>query len=497
MLSISKRYVATHALKKVSLAVNRGEVMALVGENGAGKSTLMKILSGAEQADEGQVLINGRAVAISSPRVAQSLGISMIYQELELAEHLSVAENILVGREPSTKLGFVAYDRLYKDSRRIMEDLHIQLDPREKVTRLSIASKQMVEIAKAVSMNANVVIMDEPTSSLPSVSTSGIDEVSILMELIDRLKSRGIAVIYVSHRLHEVFRVSDRIAVLRDGQLMAILSNKEATHAEVVRLMVGRELMDFYGKPTKRDIGPVAMNVDVLGENNSVVSSFSVRKGEILGIAGLIGAGRTELALAIFGYSHEYKVHIRMGDMSGSFVSPQEAVKARLGYVPEDRKLQGLFLNMAIRPNISSAVSKRISRFGLISRRRDNQLSAECMERLHIRAAGTEQLAKELSGGNQQKTVLARWLSANPKVLILDEPTRGIDVGAKAEIYTLMHQLTAQGIAIIMISSELPEILGMSDRILVMRQGKIVGSVDTDATEEKIMNLATGAEKTE
>lgn len=497
MLGISKRYVATHALKKVSLAVNRGEVLALVGENGAGKSTLMKILSGAEQADEGQVLINGGAVAISSPRAAQSLGISMIYQELELAEHLSVAENMLVGREPSTKLGFVAYDRLYKDSRRIMEDLHIQLDPREKVGKLSIASKQMVEIAKAVSMSANVVIMDEPTSSLPSASTSGIDEVSILMELINRLKGRGIAVIYVSHRLQEVFRVSDRIAVLRDGQLMAILSTLKATHAEVVRLMVGRELMDFYGKPTKQDIGPVAMNVDVLGKNNAVVSSFSVRKGEILGIAGLIGAGRTELALSIFGFSREYKVHVRMGDMSGSFNSPQEAVKAGLGYVPEDRKLQGLFLNMAIRPNISSAVAKRISRFGLISRRRDDQLSAEFMERLHIRAAGTGQLAKELSGGNQQKTVLARWLAANPKVLILDEPTRGIDVGAKAEIYTLMHQLSAQGIAIIMISSELPEVLGMSDRILVMRQGKIVGSVDTDATEEKIMNLATGAEKRE
>ena len=495
MIDMSKRYGATQALDTVSLTVHAGEVMALVGENGAGKSTLMKILAGAVPADSGYVRINGETVDVPDPRTAQELGIAAIYQELELSEDLSVAENIFVGRESESRFGVINYGKLYNRAQTLIDELHIKVDPSARVKDLSIASKQMVEIARAISMNANVVIMDEPTSSLPSVSTGEIDEVSILMGLIDRLRKRGIAVIYVSHRLEEILRISDRMTVLRDGRLVEVFETAKTSPQELVTAMVGRDLKDFYGVARTTTPGSTLAEIEVLDDEGNRIDGFEVREREILGISGLIGAGRSELALSLFGAEKLFRVRVTIDGRSAVFTAPSEAIKAGIGYLPEDRKLQALFLDKAIRMNIAAAVPKRVSRFGILSRTKENALGNKSIEDLNIRTSGLDQRARFLSGGNQQKVVLARWLAVKPKLLILDEPTRGIDVGAKTEVYNLMKTAADDGLAILMISSELPEILAMSDRVLVMRQNEIAGIVDRDeADQERLMSLATGAE---
>lgn len=497
MRRIGKTFPGVKALDSVDFELRAGEVMALVGENGAGKSTLLKILAGVHQQDEGEISVAGRAVEISDPQDSQRLKIAMIHQELNLAEHLSVAENVFVGREPRTKLGFVDSRSMNRETRKVFEEsLHTaDIDPRAEVRQLSIAQKQLVEIARALSLQADIMVMDEPTSSLSD------SEVRVLLELVGQLRDGGLAVIYVSHRLEEVFEVGDRVTVLRDGQLVGVHSTQETTPDEIVKMMVGRELEDLYGEAAETpspEGGPEGgLEVrDLVLSGTSQGLSLRVRAGEIVGLSGLMGAGRTELARAIFGADpiDGGTVLVEGEEVPGG--SPARVIEAGIGYVPEDRKLQGLFLDMSVRKNISAASSQHVGRVGFIRSRDDQRLAEEARDRLKIRAGSVEQSVRDLSGGNQQKVVLAKWMAVGPRVLILDEPTRGVDVGGKAEIYALIRQMAEQGMALMVISSELPEVLGISDRVLVMRGGTLVGELSgSEANEEKVMALAMGTAK--
>jgi ABC-type sugar transport system ATPase subunit len=496
MRGIKKAFPGVQALDGVDLIVKPGEVMALVGENGAGKSTLIKILAGVHLQDEGEIEINHELVSITDPRHSQQLGVAVIYQELNLAEHVSVAENIFVGREFRNRLGFINYPMMYAKTQEWLDTLQINVDPRTEIRRLSIARKQMVEIAKALSLDARIIVMDEPTSSLPSAMTNPNEknEVEVLLNLIQQLRDQGKAIIYISHRMEEVFRISDRITVLRDGKLVGVRETRQTTPDEVVSMMVGRNLEDLYGEPEDRIPGEKVLEVRGLKRHGeSETYDFEVRGGEILGVAGLIGSGRTEMMRALFGADKSDAGEVTVNGRSIQIRTPEDAIRAGIGYLPEDRKLQGLFLKKAISANMTAANLETISRNGFLNARAEKEISKKYVEQLNIRTPSIEQLAKNLSGGNQQKVVLAKWLSVQPKVLILDEPTRGIDVGAKVEIYSLMRELARQGIAVVMISSELPEVLGMSDRIIILREGKLVGELTRGvATEEKIMALATG-----
>lgn len=496
MRDIKKAFPGVQALDGVDLIVKPGEVMALVGENGAGKSTLIKILAGVHLQDEGEIEINHELVSITDPRHSQQLGVAVIYQELNLAEHVSVAENIFVGREFRNRLGFINYPMMYAKTQEWLDTLQINVDPRTEIRRLSIARKQMVEIAKALSLDARIIVMDEPTSSLPSAMTNPNEknEVEVLLNLIQQLRDQGKAIIYISHRMEEVFRISDRITVLRDGKLVGVRETRQTTPDEVVSMMVGRNLEDLYGEPEDRIPGEKVLEVRGLKRHGeSETYDFEVRAGEILGVAGLIGSGRTEMMRALFGADKSDAGEVTVNGRSIQIRTPEDAIRAGIGYLPEDRKLQGLFLKKAISANMTAANLETISRNGFLNARAEKEISMKYVEQLNIRTPSIEQLAKNLSGGNQQKVVLAKWLSVQPKVLILDEPTRGIDVGAKVEIYSLMRELARQGIAVVMISSELPEVLGMSDRIIILREGKLVGELTRGvATEEKIMALATG-----
>lgn len=493
MRRIGKTFPGVKALDGVDFELRAGEVMALVGENGAGKSTLLKILAGVHQQDEGEISVAGQAVEISDPQDSQRLKIAMIHQELNLAEHLSVAENVFVGREPRTKLGFVDSRTMNRDTRRLFEEsLHTaDIDPRVEVRRLSIAQKQLVEIARALSLEADIMVMDEPTSSLSD------SEVRVLLELVGQLRDGGLAVIYVSHRLEEVFEVGDRVTVLRDGQLVGVHSTEETTPDEIVKMMVGRELEDLYGEAAETPSSETGLEVrDLVLSGASQGLSLRVRTGEIVGLSGLMGAGRTELARAVFGADpvDGGTVLVEGEEVPGG--SPAKAIEAGIGYVPEDRKLQGLFLDMSVRKNITAASSQHVGRIGFIRTRDDQRLAEDAKDRLKIRAGSVEQSVRDLSGGNQQKVVLAKWMAVGPRVLILDEPTRGVDVGGKAEIYALIRQMAQQGMALMVISSELPEVLGVSDRVLVMRGGLLVGELSgSEANEEKVMALATGTAK--
>lgn len=496
MQGIRKAFPGVQALDGVDFEVRPGEVMALMGENGAGKSTLIKILSGAHSADEGQISINGQPAKITSPKDAQDLGVAVIYQELNLAESVSIAENIFVGREFRNRFGFVDNRAMNSHAREWLQALHIDIDPRLMVRKLGIARKQMVEIAKALSLDASIIVMDEPTSSLPTATSqpTELNEVEVLLEMISKLRDRGKAIIYISHRMGEVFRISDRITVLRDGKLVGVRNTVETNPDEIVAMMVGRKLEDLYGVRSKTQIGEKVLEVRGLNQAGELYNiNFDVRSGEILGLAGLIGAGRTETAMAVFGAVKRDSGEILINNQPVPIHSPKDAIKAGLGYLPEDRKLQGLFLKMAIRLNVSAADLSQVSRSGFLRTNLERELSLRFVKQLNIRTPSIEQRARNLSGGNQQKVVIAKWLSVRPKVIIMDEPTRGVDVGAKIEIYNLMHEMASQGMALVMISSELPEILGMSDRILVLREGRAMGELTrAEATEEKIMALATG-----
>lgn len=490
MRGIVKRYPGVTALHGVDFVVEPGEVMALVGENGAGKSTLLKILAGAEHADDGSIEVRGEPTAVESPRDAQRLGISVIYQELNLAEHLSVAENIFVGREPRTRWGTVDFAEMARRSRELLVKLGVSASPRTVVGRLNVARRQMVEIAKALSMDARVIVMDEPTSSLTE------QEVQTLLKLVRELRESGVSVIYVSHRMREIFEITDRVTVMRDGRLVGVRRTDDVTPEQIVSMMVGRELTDLYGDQARLTVQDARPVLEVRGLNAGPRVKdvgFVVRPGEIVGFAGLVGAGRSETAHAIFGSLPRHSGEVFIAGEHLSPRHPGEAIRAGVGLVPEDRKLQGLFLGLPVRTNVSSASLRDVCRGWFVLRRREAALASRQAEALNLRASAIDVPVRTLSGGNQQKVVLARWLARQPRVLLLDEPTRGVDVGAKAEIYRIIRAIAGRGVGVVVISSELIEVLGISDRIIVMREGRVVGELDgATATEEQVMSLATG-----
>ncbi len=488
MEHISKAFPGVQAVDDVTLEVMPGEIHALVGENGAGKTTLMKILTGALRPDRGRIILRGQPVHIETPADAQHLGISMIHQELALISALNVGQNIFLGREPAGVLpGTVNWPDLYREAERQLAQLGLNLDPTTPLTALSIAEQQMVEIAKALSLNADLIVMDEPTSALTERETE------TLFEVMRSLRERGVSIIFITHRLEEVFEVADRVTVLRDGRWVATVEIEDVGADDVVRMMVGRELGEMYPK-TDVVIGDVVLRVEGLSRTGVLHDiTFELRRGEIVGMAGLVGAGRTDLARALFGIDPIDRGKIWIDGRPVEIKSPQTAIRLGMGLVPEDRKAQGLFLNLALRANVTISQLDRLSRLGFLDFAGMNRVTQTYVDRLDIRTAGVMQRVRNLSGGNQQKVVIARWLTLHPKILILDEPTRGIDVGAKAEIHGLMNQLAQDGVGILMISSELPEILGVSDRILVMHEGRITAELPrAEATQDVIMRAATG-----
>ena len=488
MRKISKTYPGVTALDGVDFGVLPGEVHALVGENGAGKSTLIKILAGADTKDSGQILLDGVQVPIDNPQEAMRRGISIIYQDFNLVPYMNAAENIFLGREPASAVpGMIDFRRMYADAQDVIGELGVALDIRAPIRDLSVAQQQMVEIAKATSRKSNVIAMDEPSATLTE------HELENLFNLLRRLKAEGVSIIYISHRLDEIFQIADRVTVLRDGLLIDTKNVADTNREEIIRMMVGRELKDTIPK-VGAERGEVALAVKDLSRAGVLHDiSFEVRRGEILGLAGLVGAGRTEVARAIFGADPIDTGEIHLDGERVRIRSPKDAIKLGIGLVTEDRKALGLVLGMAVRENISLANLGILSRLGFVIRRKERDVAAAYVEDLMIKTPSVEQAVQNLSGGNQQKVVLAKWLFTQSRALIFDEPTRGIDVGAKTEIYQLMNKLAEKGVAIIMISSELPEILGMSDRILVMHDGSIAGELTREqATQEKIMHLATG-----
>jgi ribose transport system ATP-binding protein len=493
---ITKSFPGVRALENVELRLDRGEVLCVVGENGAGKSTLMKILGGVYATDAGEIQIDGRPVEIGSVERAQKLGITLIHQELNLAGSLDVAGNLFLGREPRLGGPLKLIDRrIYRDAQAIIERLGLDCSPHTLVSQLSIGQQQLVEIGRSLSLASRVLIMDEPTSSLTQRETER------LFEVIRDLKRDGVSILYISHRLAEVREVADRVTVLRDGRNAGELAREEISHDAIVRLMVGRELKQFFHRPAAATPAPStapqppALEVQgfKLTQAQRQPTDFEIRRGEIVGMAGLMGAGRTELAEALFGVRPMAAGQVAIDGRPVRIRSPRDAIAAGIFLIPEDRRHQGLILEQNIRQNISLASLDRLNVLGLVARRRERELAERMRERLNIRTSDVEKLAGLLSGGNQQKIVIAKWLARSPRLLMLDEPTRGIDVGAKAEIYALMRELAAAGVGVLMISSDLEEILGVSDRALVMHQGELAGGLPRERmTEQAIMQLATG-----
>jgi len=487
---LSKDYPGVRALDGVDFSLYEREVHALVGQNGAGKSTLIKILSGAQQKDSGRLLLRGEPVEIRSPQQAIAMGIATIYQELNLVPHLSAAENIFLGREPRTRFGLLDTKRMREEAATLLERLGATQTPvTVPVGKLSMAEQQMVEIAKALSAQVRILIMDEPTSTLNE------REVITLFEQVKRLKQSGVSVIYISHRLEEVFQVADRVTVLRDGRVTGGGRVEDLSKRDLISLMVGRHLEEA-GAETSEAKGEMALSVRGLrsGERLQGVD-LEVRCGEVVGVAGLIGAGQTELALTLFGARRRLGGEVRVFGEAVHFRSPSEAIARGIGLIPEDRKSQGLVLEMAVMHNLSLAGLRAISPLGVIRGRAERQMYDRYVSDLSLVSPHPLQLAKRLSGGNQQKLVLAKWLATRSRILIFQEPTRGVDVAAKVEIHNLIRQLAAQGSALLVISSDLPELLTISHRILVMRKGRIVGELErAGASQEEILHLATGGE---
>ncbi|MDI9506206.1 MAG: sugar ABC transporter ATP-binding protein [Clostridiales bacterium] len=491
MRGITKRFPGVLALDNVSLSVRKGEVHALLGENGAGKSTLMKILSGAYRMDEGEILFDGKPVEIHSSHDAQALNISTIYQELNLTEQLTVAENIFMGRQPTKGPFMVDWKGMFSKAQTILDDLGVDISAQALVRDLGVAHKQMVELAKSLSINSRVLIMDEPTAPLTS------REIKTLFDTIRMLRSRGVSIIYISHRLEEVMEVCDRATIMRDGRNVTVLNVAETNLDEIIRYMVGRELKEKFPK-IHPDIGETRLQVDKLNAGKQVKNiSFSVRSGEILGIAGLVGAGRTETARAIFGMDPKESGTVSVDGKEVSIQHPLDAIRAGIGFVTEDRKGEGLVLTMPVSQNITLATLEKFGAALRLDLGGEKAVVLDFIDKLDIKTPSHLQLARNLSGGNQQKVVLAKWLLSDAKVILFDEPTRGIDVGAKIEVYNIINSLIRSGVAVVMISSELPEILGMSDRVAVMHQGEITGIFDNDGTltQEKVLYYATGGKK--
>jgi len=483
--NITKRYPGVVALKGVNLDVVKGEVHALVGENGAGKSTLIKVCTGAVVPNEGQIVIQGREFSCLTPKLSAQMGIAVIYQEFNLVDGLSVAENIFLGR--AIRKGIVI-DRkaMAKEAARIFRQLDIDIDPNELVANLTVGYQQLVEIAKAVSQNAQILIMDEPSAPLTQV------EAESLYAMIEKLKASGVTIVYISHRMKEVFRLSDRITVMRDGQIIETMNTADTNLDNLVKLMVGRELTETYPprKPCVSD--DVLLEVQNLSGNGVHDINLQIRKGEVLGLAGLMGAGRTQLAELLFGVKPKTKGRVVLNGNEIHPRLPKEAIECGIALVPEDRKRQGVLLELDVKGNISMAILERISRFLTVNKKEEQRIAEYHRESLRIKTPTLEQKVKNLSGGNQQKVIIAKWLASEPTLVIFDEPTRGIDVGAKSEIYTLLNRLVESGKAVLMISSEMEEVMGMSDRILVLRDGRIVGELERkEFSQEAIMGLAS------
>jgi ribose transport system ATP-binding protein len=490
MKGISKRFPGVIALDGVDLAVYPGEIVALIGENGAGKSTLMKVLGGVHQPDEGSISIDGQPVTILSVSDAINLGIGFIHQELNVLDNLDVGSNVFLGREPR-RFGFlniIDRKRIYREASVYLDRLGLDVPPDTLLNRLSIAQQQLVEIAKSLSQQARILIMDEPTSSLT------LTETERLMQVVKDLRQQGVSVIYISHRLGEVREIADRVVALRDGRNAGELARSEISHERMVRMMVGRDIASFYVKP-EGGTGETAFEVQGYRTQrypqHSV--SFSARRGEILGVAGLVGAGRSELAQAIFGVEPPLEGHVELAGRTITVRSPQDAISDGIYLAPEDRRRAGLIVEETICRNVSLPSLSRYSSGGLVSTSREGAAAKDVCDRLNVKAPSVEVAAATLSGGNQQKVVLAKWLAREPKVMIFDEPTRGIDVGAKHEIYELMRGLARAGVVIIMISSDMEEVLNVSDRVAVMHEGKLTGVLEREeCTEEAIMQLAVG-----
>ena len=523
--SLNKRFPGVRALHNVRLTLRPAEVLAVIGENGAGKSTLMKILAGVQQPDGGEILLEGRPVRIDSVKTAERMGIALIHQELNLADNLDVASNIFLGREPR-RAGFVDRRRLYAEAGRFLDQVGLDCSPRLLVSALSLGRQQMVEIAKALSTTARVLIMDEPTSSLSQHETEQ------LYHVVRDLRARGVSIVYISHRLGEVQALADRVLVLRDGENAGDLQREEIQHDAMVKLMVGRDLTRIRRRaaldaplvvpplvvpssggpfvvppsggssvaPTEGGTtsGGTTNVLEVRGLRTPVYPrhalNLALRPGEIVGVAGLVGAGRTELLRVLFGIDRKVGGQVFLEGEEVQLNSPRDAIRAGLALVPEDRKEQGVILEMAVRENTTLPSLRRDACAGFLDRGREEKLATTMTRRLNVKTPSLSQLVQYLSGGNQQKVALAKWLALEPRVLLLDEPTRGVDVGAKQEIYRLMEELAGRGVAILFVSSEMEEVLRMSDRALVMHQGRIAGELGGDAlTEESVMQLATGA----
>jgi ABC-type sugar transport system ATPase subunit len=480
---ISKKFPGVQALQDVRFDVCAGEVHALLGENGAGKSTLIKIISGVHRPDTGEIRIDGNRVSFSNPREAQTRGVATIYQELSLYPELTVAENIFMGHAPRGLLGSVNWREMRQRAREILLSLDItDLDVDEKIGGLSVGKRQRVEIAKALSLNARILIMDEPTAALTEA------DVQRLFGIVRRLRERGVGIIYISHRLEEVFTLSDRVTVLRDGQYVGTKPTSEVSSDELIRMMVGRTVENMFPKVHAVIGDPVLEVRDLWRKPICRGVSMTLRAGEIVGLAGLVGSGRSEFAQTVFGFSPAQSGEIFLNGQAVKIRNPGEAMRYGIAYVPEDRGTQGLIRQMRLRENVSLAILRTLTRTGFVAGKAERDLASESIDQLSIRAYSSEQVVNKLSGGNQQKVVVAKWLASKPKVLIMDEPTRGVDVGAKAEIHRLLGELAQSGIAILMISSELPEVLGMSDRVIVMREGRVVAEFDrTAATQENVV----------
>ncbi|NRF91641.1 sugar ABC transporter ATP-binding protein [Paenibacillus frigoriresistens] len=488
MKGISKSFPGVKVLEQVDFTLHRGEVHALMGENGAGKSTLMKILGGIYTKDSGSITVNGNVYDIASPSMAQNLGIVIIHQELNMVPHLTVMENIFLGREFTYgKSKLINWRRMRQESHRYLSQLGLNIDPGTLVNKLSVGQQQMVEIAKALSMKAEILVLDEPTAALTD------REIEALFLVISSLKEKGVGMIYISHRMEEIFRICDQVTVMRDGHYIGTEYIANTTMDHLVKMMVGREIKDRFPK-VKVTLGEEKLTVGGLTQKGKLHDiSLTVRAGEIVGIAGLMGAGRTELAKALFGVTPIDRGTISINGKPVSIHKPIDAIHAGIGLITEDRKDEGLLLPLSVNDNLALPNLKILSSFGFMNRSKERELSDSMIKKLLIKTPNSEQKVGSLSGGNQQKVVIGKWLATNPQVLILDEPTRGVDIGAKKEIYDLMNELVSQGVAILMISSELPEVLGMSDRILVMHEGKISGEfTQEEASQEKIMLSATG-----
>ena len=489
MEGIEKSFPGVRAINHGHFELRSGEVHALLGENGAGKSTLMKVLAGVYTRDAGRILYKGREVAIPSPRAAQQLGISMIHQELNLMAHLTAAQNIFIGREPHGMLPFVLDEKaINAKAQQLFDEMHLHLDPRAKVGELTVATQQMVEIAKALSFDAEVLIMDEPTAALTD------SEINELFRIIRRLRDKGVGIVYISHRLEEIKQICDRVTAMRDGHFIETVQTAEVTLDRIINLMVGRTIYEGAPDLPENADQDVLLEVRHLNRGQAIRDvSFQLRRGEILGFAGLVGAGRTEVARAVFGADQRSSGEILVHGKPAHIRTPQDAVRYGIGYLSEDRKRFGLAIGMDVETNVVLASYRKfLGLLGWVDTLKTRRTADGVVKALAVKTPGLQQKVKNLSGGNQQKIIIGKWLTANTDILIFDEPTRGIDIGAKSEIYRLLNELAQQGKGIIMISSELPEVLRMSHRIIVMCEGRITGELlSSEATQEKIMVLAT------